>query len=263
MSIDWITVIAQLINFLVLIWLLRRFLYRPILDGIDAREAQIAKRIQDADAAHQQALEDQKRYQSLYHKVSEERDQAISDALTSTRKERDQLMAQARKAIESEQQQWRSQMDAERQDFLQRLHKASALTLSEMTRKVLRDLADQSLENAIARHFSHKLNTLTDELRAAAGSHHEGHLITHEPLNGQTQSELKAQLNQLLPGLTWQFTTDAEQTPGIILQVGGARIDWTLDSYMDEFDKMIAQSHVANVTVPSSATNEENTSDDR
>ena len=43
MTIDWITVAAQIANFLVLVWLLRRFLYRPILDGIDAREAEIAK----------------------------------------------------------------------------------------------------------------------------------------------------------------------------------------------------------------------------
>ncbi|HAB91660.1 MAG TPA: F0F1 ATP synthase subunit B, partial [Pseudomonas sp.] len=45
MSIDWITVLAQIANFLVLLWLLKRFLYRPILDGIDAREAEIARRM--------------------------------------------------------------------------------------------------------------------------------------------------------------------------------------------------------------------------
>jgi len=45
MSIDWVTVLAQLANFLLLIWLLRRFLYRPIIAGIDAREAEIARRM--------------------------------------------------------------------------------------------------------------------------------------------------------------------------------------------------------------------------
>ena len=49
MSIDWVTVLAQIANFLVLLWLLKRFLYRPILDGIDAREAQISKRMAAAD----------------------------------------------------------------------------------------------------------------------------------------------------------------------------------------------------------------------
>ena len=51
MSVDWITVIAQIVNFLVLIWLLKKFLYRPILDGIDAREAEITERMLAANQA--------------------------------------------------------------------------------------------------------------------------------------------------------------------------------------------------------------------
>ena len=43
MLIDWFTVVAQVVNFLILVWLLKRFLYKPILDAIDAREKRIAK----------------------------------------------------------------------------------------------------------------------------------------------------------------------------------------------------------------------------
>ena len=55
MSIDWVTVIAQIANFLVLVWLLKRFLYRPILDGIDAREAEITRRMAEAGEAEKKA----------------------------------------------------------------------------------------------------------------------------------------------------------------------------------------------------------------
>ena len=47
MLIDWFTVGAQALNFLVLVWLLKRFLYQPILDAIDAREKRIAKELAD------------------------------------------------------------------------------------------------------------------------------------------------------------------------------------------------------------------------
>ncbi len=50
MLIDWFTVIAQVANFLILVWLLKRFLYHPILNAIDAREKRIAKQLSDADA---------------------------------------------------------------------------------------------------------------------------------------------------------------------------------------------------------------------
>ena len=49
MLIDWFTVIGQLLNFLVLVWLMKRFLYRPILNAIDEREKKIAAELADAD----------------------------------------------------------------------------------------------------------------------------------------------------------------------------------------------------------------------
>ena len=50
MNINWFTVIAQVINFLILVWLLKKFLYKPILNAIDEREKKIADKIKDADA---------------------------------------------------------------------------------------------------------------------------------------------------------------------------------------------------------------------
>ena len=48
MLIDWFTVGAQVLNFLILVWLLKRFLYKPILNAIDAREKRIAAELADA-----------------------------------------------------------------------------------------------------------------------------------------------------------------------------------------------------------------------
>ena len=50
MHIDWLTVVAQIVNFLVLVYLLKRFLYGPILQAMDDRQAGIAARLQEADA---------------------------------------------------------------------------------------------------------------------------------------------------------------------------------------------------------------------
>ena len=49
MSIDWFTFTAQIINFLVLVWLLSHFLYKPIVNAMNDRQARIA-------AEHEQAL---------------------------------------------------------------------------------------------------------------------------------------------------------------------------------------------------------------
>ena len=55
MLINWFTVCAQAINFLILVWLLKRFLYKPILHAIDEREKGIATQLADAEAKKAEA----------------------------------------------------------------------------------------------------------------------------------------------------------------------------------------------------------------
>ena len=55
MLVDWFTVAAQVVNFVILVWLLKRFLYQPILHAIDAREQRIALSLADAAAKEAEA----------------------------------------------------------------------------------------------------------------------------------------------------------------------------------------------------------------
>ncbi|MDP3428826.1 MAG: F0F1 ATP synthase subunit B, partial [Desulfomicrobium sp.] len=57
MLIDWFTVGAQVVNFLVLVWLMKRFLYKPILGAIDAREERIAKELADGQRMQAEAAQ--------------------------------------------------------------------------------------------------------------------------------------------------------------------------------------------------------------
>lgn len=249
MSIDWVTVIAQLVNFLVLVWLLRRFLYRPILDGIDAREAEIARRLADADSARTQAEAAHQRYQQQYeHSVSSQQ-AMVEQALQATIEERERMLQEGRTQLEQEQQNWRHQLEHEREDFLAQLQLTGALTLTELTRKALHDLADEPLEAAIARQLGPRLAPLAAELGAASGTRQEATVTTQATLDESLQTRLQHELAPFLPGMTLRFATDPAQAPGIIIQVGGARLEWTLDSYMDAFDRTLAQSHAAGLTL--------------
>src|SRR5690554_8014709 len=109
MSIDWITVAAQLANFLLLVWLLKRFLYRPILKGIDAREAEIAKRLAAAKEAKENADAEKQRYQQQYADHLTVRDNLLEEALESTASQREQMLQAGRDKLEQEQKNWRSE----------------------------------------------------------------------------------------------------------------------------------------------------------
>ena len=65
MLIDWFTVGAQVVNFLVLMWLLKHFLYKPVLDAIDAREQRIAKQLEQAQAVQDGAEHEREKLEIL------------------------------------------------------------------------------------------------------------------------------------------------------------------------------------------------------
>ena len=242
MSIDWVTVVAQLANFLLLVWLLKRFLYRPILDGIDAREAEIAQRLAAADAARAEAQAAEQRYQQLHRQMRSAQQDEVAAALQATEHERQQLLDEARAQREREKGDWQRHLAHERQEFTERLQRAGASTLLELTRKALLDLADEKLEAAIARQLAARhLVPRSDELGAAAGPAREAVIRTHHPLDAEARTSLATALADAMGGIEPRFVVDEAQSPGVVIEAGGARLEWTIDSYLDELDAALAR----------------------
>ncbi len=241
MSIDWVTVLAQIANFLVLLWLLKRFLYRPILDGIDAREAEIAKRMADAEHAQQAAKAAESQFVKQHAQLLTEQDALLEKALAATEGQRDGLLSEARTKLQQEQKDWRKHLEHERQAFNKRLQQTGADALLKLTRKALHDLADASLEDAIVRHIGKQLQPIAAELVQAAAGSQTAHVTTRDALAVSTQALLQTEVQQWLPEVTLSFATNAQQSPGLIMQVGGAQVAWTTESYMYELAELLTQ----------------------
>jgi F-type H+-transporting ATPase subunit b len=80
MLIDWFTVSAQTLNFLILVWLMKRFLYQPILHAIDAREKRIATELADADAKKTEAQKERDEFQCKNDELDRQRAALLSKA---------------------------------------------------------------------------------------------------------------------------------------------------------------------------------------
>jgi len=78
--IDWFTVGAQALNFVILVWLMKRFLYRPILDGIDAREQRIAAELADADRRKAEAQTERSDFQHKNEELDRQRARLLGEA---------------------------------------------------------------------------------------------------------------------------------------------------------------------------------------
>lgn len=124
MSVDWITVLAQIANFLVLVWLLKRFLYRPILDGIDAREAEIARRMQEAHLAQDKAEAAERAHLEQVQRLTAEQADTRKAAQQAAEKQRDEMVAQAQAQMAQARADWQAHLGAEAQAYTAKLQRA-------------------------------------------------------------------------------------------------------------------------------------------
>ena len=112
MLIDWFTIAAQVLNFLILVWLLKRFLYQPILQALDAREQRIATELADADAKKAEAQKERDEFQDKNEEFDQQRVALLSKAKDEAKAERQRLLEEARQAAEA--------LRAKRQEALKR-----------------------------------------------------------------------------------------------------------------------------------------------
>lgn len=242
MSIDWITVTAQLLNFLVLIWLLKRFLYRPILDGIDAREKEIADRMAEAATIRATAQAAQARHQAEIAALHADRAETLESVRQAAQAEHDSLLEQARERLAAQRASQEQQRAEEARKYTIDLHHAGAEALLSLTRKALSDLADETLEQRIVAHCATRLASAADELRAAGGAGREVVALTRDPLPPDLAARLRAELVQALPGIAVRLETDPALACGLTLKLGGAQAAWTVDGYLDALDAILEES---------------------
>lgn len=166
MLIDWFTVVAQAINFLVLIWLLKHFLYAPILRAMDRREKSIAERLKKADRRVAEAEAEDEKYREKilkFEQAKEERTRLVEEEIEKLRKE---LLAEARSDTEQSRIAWQDALEREQKDFMNQLKGLVSSEIIRILRMALKDLTDEDLSKALVRVFTRRLDTLNDKDRA-------------------------------------------------------------------------------------------------
>ncbi len=76
MELNWSTFLLEIINFLVLVWILKHFLYKPVLDVIARRRAGIEDRLTKAQQLHDEADKLKAEYENRLVNWEHERQQA-------------------------------------------------------------------------------------------------------------------------------------------------------------------------------------------
>jgi F-type H+-transporting ATPase subunit b len=247
MLIDWFTVGAQALNFIILVWLLKRFLYKPILNAVDAREKRIAAELADADEKKAEAQRERDEFQHKNEEFDQQRAALLSKAADEAKAERQRLLDDARRAADV--------LSAKRQEALrsdanglnQAIRRRTQQEVFAIARKTLTDLATTSLEERMSEVFTRRLRTMDGEAKESVG---QALKTAAEPafvrsafdLPAAQRAAIQNALNETFSAeVHVRFETAADLVSGIELTTNGQKIAWSIADYLASMEKNVGE----------------------
>ena len=247
MLIDWFTIGAQTLNFIILVWLLKRFLYMPILNAVDAREKRIAAELADADAKKAEAQEERDEFQRKNEEFDQQRATLLSKATDEAKAEHQRLLDDARKAADALSTKRQEALRSDANNLNQAIRRRTQQEVFAIARKALTDLATTNLEERMSEVFTRRLRTMDGKAKQSLG---EILKTASEPalvrsafnLPAAQRAAIQNALNETFSvEVHVRFETAPDLVSGIELTTNGQKIAWSIADYLASLEMGIGE----------------------
>jgi F-type H+-transporting ATPase subunit b len=240
--IDWFTVGAQALNFIILVWLMKRVLYKPIMAAINARETLVAAQLAEAAAKMDSADKAEAEFKRKNEGLEQARASLISQAAQEAKAQGSALLEAARTAADALQNKRRDGLQREGNDLTESLRRRAQEAFFALSRRALKDLADSALEAQVTTVFCERLRTMRKEDKAkfslAIQAGTRPVLIRSAfPLPSNLQNTLQTVIDTVFERpIALRFELEPELVAGIELITEGQRVGWSIAEYLAAFE---------------------------
>lgn len=245
MEIDWLTTAAQLVNFFVLVWLLRRFLFRPVSQAIETRRAELADALAEAAARERSAEETRAALETEREALAASAAERLATAEAEAERHAARLRATAEAAADRARADLAAALEDERRSARAVLQAEAGRAGIEIARRVLADLADETLEGLLVRRLADRLAAEAALTLPTGGDPVDATLTTRWARTGDEAAlaeRLNAELSRVLGRPTaLRLRSEPDAAVGAVLEVAGLHAAWTLDGHIDRIAERFAR----------------------
>jgi F-type H+-transporting ATPase subunit b len=244
MLIDPFTVIAQIVNFAILVIALKYFLYDRVIEAMDRREASVAERLTEAEQREATAADEAERLREERAQLDRHRDDLLDAARGDAAEHRDELLERARAEVEAERARWERGLRAEQQEFRGDLQRHTVKEVMELSRRALSDLAGADLERAVIDRALEHLASHDDEREEVFAVDDPEHSVTVRTaftVAHDERQEIEGQLRAmgLDAGGRVRFEHDPELVLGVEFRGNGTAVSWNAADYIAQLSSSL------------------------
>ena len=247
MLIDWFTVGAQVLNFLILVWLMKRFLYKPILHAIDKREKRIATELMNADKKKAEAQKESDEFKQKNEEFDQQRAALLRNAADEAKVEGQRLLDEARKAAAAWSTKRQDTLRNEEHNLHQAISRRTQKEVFAIARKALADLATASLEERLGEVFTRRLREMDGQVKAGLAEALETASVpavvrSAFDLPAEQRAAIQKAINETFSAdIPVRFETAPDLISGIELTTNGQKVAWSISDYLASLEKGIEE----------------------
>lgn len=257
MQIDWFTFIAQVINFLILIALLQRFLFKPVMKAMEERDKKIADELEEARLKKVEAEQKERQLEQELEDLVADKDQLMQQAREEVGEKQKGWMDELRTEIKEVRSQWMEAVETEKESFLRHLTEETGNRVVQILDKVLADLSEKNLQQQTVDFFFEKLQQLDEkEMEDLAKSIRDfqtprSEVLSTFELSKKQKEQLMVIVNEKTGReLNYEFKISPELGFGLEIHVAGWRLGWNLKSYLQDLREDMNNHFRNNVPLP-------------
>jgi F-type H+-transporting ATPase subunit b len=231
-ELSWSTFLLEIINFLILVWILKHFFYAPVKSVIERRRKGIEDSLAQAEVMRSEAKQVEEQYKSRLSQWEKEKKQAHEALHKEINDERDRLMEALQSTVEKEREKAKV-LETRRINEVQRKNELQALNnAAQFTSKLLSRLASPEMEQKLCELLVEELPQLSPEWQESLGnvfSSDENPISAQiavkvssaYPLTDQCCNNIKSALKDLVgKSIDCEFTRDPQLIAGLRINFG-------------------------------------------
>ena len=241
MEFNWTTFSFEVINFLILIWILQRFLYKPVTKAIAQRKATIESMLEQANKSQESAQTLQRQYESRLTDWEQEKIKAHSQLMDEIAKERAGLMGELKIALEQERERARFLEQKEMFELRRKIVTESYTVASRFATQLLSRIASASLEESICQLMIEDLSRLPQDgiqslRQACEGADQPIKVTSAYPISQDARNDLTKKLADIAEkSVRCDFSCDPDLVAGFHISIGYWVLDCNLRNELDFF----------------------------
>ena len=226
MELNWTTFALEAVNFLILVWILKRFLYKPVLAAISQRKAAIDKTLSDAQARQADAQALEKQFQNRLADWEHEKEALRTAFLEEISQQRAQTMAALENSLAKERERAHVLEERRLTELQDRAVAAGSATGVKFVARLLTRLASPEIEgrlvNLLVEDLPLQASEQLDAIRAAGQEADCAVKVTTGfPLPALEREAITEKLRAATrDGLSVEFKEDSRLLAGLRIGIG-------------------------------------------